>query len=50
MFEVWLCGRIAVSMQVREIKRERCFVLPDGKSNEVSFIFSRGVTVLSDPD
>ena len=49
-FEVWLCGRIAVSMQVSMIKGERGVVLPDGKSNEVSYIFSCGVTFLSDPD
>ena len=48
--EVWLCGRIAVSMQVREIEGEKCVILPSGKTNEASCIFSCGVTVLGDPD
>ena len=39
-----------MSMQVSMIKGERGVVLPDGKSNEVSYIFSCGVTFLSDPD
>lgn len=35
----------AVSVQVREIWGERCVILPYGKSNEVSCIFSCGVAV-----
>ena len=36
-------------MQVREIEGKICVVLPYGKSNEVSCIFSCGVTILIDP-
>ena len=50
LVEAWLCGRITVSMQVREIEGEKCVILPYGKTNEASCIFSCGVTVLGDPD